>query len=480
MKEKASGSAAAPPASSSSSPFKFEWVSVDRQTRITYDPEQTASLARKFDLCVSGFVVEKMLEQEGMAYIEGSIRFIKVFARFSPSQKELVLLSLKGHGLTTLMCGDGTNDVGALKQAHVGVALISSSNLIPLSSIQQGHHQNHQNRKQPFSSSSSSELRRRGSARAGKIHPRARGRKQPGAVPPPQITPAETGAGRGGGGMREEKKVKVFGMELDLEEEQELGIIRLGDASIAAPFTSKRPYVSAVAHIIRQGRCALVTTYQMFRILALNCLVSAYSMSVLYLDGVKYGDTQMTVASLAITLFFFFISRSTPLKQLSAERPAARLFEVGFFVEIMGQFAVHMVTLLTAVAWAMPHTPRDKETLDPDGLFKPNVLNTVVFLISTSMTVATFLANYRGHPFMISLRENKLLLYSLLSTELLLLVCALDFLRPLNYLMELAPMPTVQFGLSIFGLMVADLTVAVGFTWAVRGAFANVPRPSDR
>ena len=69
--------------------------------------------------------------------------------------------------------------------------------------------------------------------------------------------------------------------------DSDLPIVRPGDASVAAPFTSRSPSVRNVVDLIRQGRCTLLSALQQQQIMMLESLISAYVLAALSLEGAR-------------------------------------------------------------------------------------------------------------------------------------------------------------------------------------------------
>jgi magnesium-transporting ATPase (P-type) len=99
---------------------------------IDFNLAEVKELAGDYSLCVVGQALDTLQKQDPTKYaaaLRALCPHVTIFARVSPAQKEAIVLALNGAGLYTLMCGDGTNDVGALKAAHVGVSIVNSPEL---------------------------------------------------------------------------------------------------------------------------------------------------------------------------------------------------------------------------------------------------------------------------------------------------------------------------------------------------------------
>jgi cation-transporting ATPase 13A1 len=381
--------------------------------------EDTIKNAHNQPYCITGPVLDHIMQKYGREYFKTVIlRKTVVFARFSPSNKEEILAMFRELGWTTLMCGDGTNDVGALKRAHVGVALLDGTeeDLVRIAEYRV------------------KQRRKEWEKRFG-----------------PNRTQSDNASTNGWSRIiAEAQAANSAGMDDD-----QPPTIRFGDASVAAPFTSKLSSIESVCHLIRQGRCTLVTTVQMYKILALNSLIIAYALSVLHLAGVRQGDFQLTISGMLLASCFLFLSRGKPLHDLSWKRPPSSIFTNYMMVSILGQFAIHLTALISLQQFVTLYEPLKKVAENSE--FQPTLMNSAMYILTLMMQVSTFAMNYQGHPFREGLRENRGLLNALLMVGGIAFLCASESIPEFNEWLQLVPFPDDAFRKHLLATMALDL-----------------------
>lgn len=145
----------------------------------------------------------------------------------------------------------------------------------------------------------------------------------------------------------------------------------------------------------------------MYKILSLNSLISAYTLSALYLDGVKMGDYQATTLGLGISVLFMMLSFGKPLKKLEKERPPTSIFHWSLTISVSVQFITHLSVLIYFVYLCEPYIDRENdESLSYDAEFAPNLKNSVMFIYQWWLQTTVIIVNYSGRPFTQDISEN--------------------------------------------------------------------------
>lgn len=283
-----------------------------------------------------------------------------------------------------------------------------------------------------------------------------------------------------------------------------LPMVRPGDASVAAPFTSKAPSIKNCVDLIRQGRCTLLSALQQQQIMMLNCIINAYVLSALSLEGSRTSERQMMASHWLLSTASLAFAYASPCDRMHPVRPLRSLFNPAVFVSMLGQAVIHLVCMVVAVkmaraameegsaqrlaGWSGPSLKDvsefwKREKLKRRGLiekdeeedwmnmvlqlwtqpFLPNLMNTVVFLVETAQTVAILFVNYKGQPWMKGVTENRALFLSVFVVAGSVAAAAWEFSPELNGFIHLSPFPDDHFRWGVMALV--GVTLVGTFVW---------------
>ncbi|NXE99856.1 AT132 ATPase, partial [Menura novaehollandiae] len=214
------------------------------------------------------------------------------------------------------------------------------------------------------------------------------------------------------------------------------------EASVASPFTSRGATIECVPRLIREGRCSLVTSFGVFKYMALYSLVQFVSVLLLYTVSptpefppfpgfprrgrppawlfpqlnTNLSDFQFLFFDLAITTTVaVLMGRSGPAPALGAARPQGALLSALVLGSLLLQsallVAVQLLCYFITVSQSW-YVPLNSTVTAPQNL--PNYENTVLFCISGFQYLILAVAMSKGYPFREPLYANVLFLLVLI------------------------------------------------------------------
>ncbi|XP_077171278.1 polyamine-transporting ATPase 13A3-like [Paroedura picta] len=264
------------------------------------------------------------------------------------------------------------------------------------------------------------------------------------------------------------------------------------EASVASPFTSKTPNISCVPDLIREGRAALVTSFCVFKFMALYSIIQYLSVLLLYSILSNLGDVQYLFIDVGIILSLAFtMSLNSAWPELVPQRPPTGLvspqlllsvlaqmllslgFQVGSFLLVQGQpWYRHkedercgLVANLTLGAnLTSPGNgtagPELEEEEEGDATSVRSFENTTLFYVSCFQYVAVALAFAKGRPFRQPTHANGLFLASLVTISGFLLLLLLWPIPALDEFLELDCIP-YEWRLILLALTLSNLVLSL-------------------
>ncbi|CAC9696051.1 cation transporting ATPase, putative [Plasmodium sp. DRC-Itaito] len=420
-----------------------------------------------FSLCITGDIIDYFLQEykNNLNIFNELIRGGYIFCRMSPKNKEIIIKTLNKIGYITIMCGDGTNDMAALKAAHVGVSLLS----IKVSyKNRDGYTRNVLNNERKNLLNNNNNDNNNNMMMMANMYSNGRVRsvydnlKASYSEARNIINNSSNNCVGGINFRRSYEQMKLYNeKKKELEKmlqsfDDSLPLIKLGEASIASPFTYKGNDIKCVKEIISCGRCALSKVIMMYKLMIINSLITAFSVSILTLDGVKLSDAQTTIISLLYTSLIILISKTSPLKNITNYTPPNSLFNFSVIISLLSQIFIHFYILI--YGWKLACSYRDINYIpDIKGDFIPNLVNTCIYYLIYCINLSIFSCNYEGLPFMIPIHKNKEIVYIFVVNFFFLFVLVMDIFPFLNYFFSLVSFPNIRFKFFFFFLMLVDL-----------------------